>query len=152
MKGCLRFNSGREHELSITQYNMETVVIESLFVKDRSEAILLKMSSTRDHFPSLPNGEKSTFAGPLCNSRAEDFNFTAFFLQSCCILLAALKVRGVNGPSRPRVVLCCVHFSSGYSTFPLHGAWPRLRLCLSTEHSANPLRPPNEQFKMLACV
>lgn len=106
MKGCLRFNSGREHELSITQYNMETVVIESLFVKDRSEAILLKMSSTRDHFPSLPNGEKSTFAGPLCNSRAEDFNFTAFFLQSCCILLAALKVRGMNGPSRPRVVLC----------------------------------------------
>lgn len=28
-----------EHKLSITRYNMETVVIESLFVKDRSEVI-----------------------------------------------------------------------------------------------------------------
>lgn len=40
MKGCLRCNSGLEHELPITQYNMETVVIDSLFVKDRSEVIV----------------------------------------------------------------------------------------------------------------
>lgn len=33
MKGCLRFNSGLEHKLPITQYNMETVVIESPFVR-----------------------------------------------------------------------------------------------------------------------
>lgn len=40
MKGCLRFNFGLEHKLSITQCNMETVVIESVFVKDRGEVIL----------------------------------------------------------------------------------------------------------------
>lgn len=39
MKGCSRFNSGLEHKLSITQWCMETVVIESLFVEDRSAEI-----------------------------------------------------------------------------------------------------------------
>ena len=40
MKGCFCL----KHTFSITQYNMETVVIESLFVEDRSGALFDKMS------------------------------------------------------------------------------------------------------------
>lgn len=56
MKGCLRFNSGLEHKLPITQYNMETVVIESPFVRRQKWGdFFVKMSSMQDHFPENKN-------------------------------------------------------------------------------------------------
>lgn len=97
MKGCLRFNLGLEHKLSITQYNMETVVIESLFMNDSSVVIFLsKCLPCSIIFLFLRT--KICICGATMKPKSRGFKFYSLSQRPFHILSAELKVYSVNRP------------------------------------------------------